>query len=108
MSIHTTDEEINKIVDSLLNDTSIELFTSFTNLNDKSLSINKIKETDELLMLYNCEICQEENNRNINKIVFICGHDICGYCLNQILKTNEPKCPYCRKLLNKEMFFYKN
>jgi hypothetical protein len=101
-----TDEQINNIVDSILKDA--ELFSTTTtelyidNNKPKNINIDKEeKEIEYLLKPYECDICFQDDLRNINKISLECGHNLCISCINKIIakhveNNKESSCPYCR------------
>jgi len=51
--------------------------------------------------LFNCSICfnQFDQKERKPKILPKCGHTICLFCLENILKANQPKCPLDRQPL---------
>lgn len=47
-------------------------------------------------MIFNCSICFEDiSDQEICSLE--CNHQFCIKCINNILKTNNKKCPNCRK-----------
>ena len=91
------EENIDEFVDKLLDNYTVEMYNNPNY--DETTKIKFFEITDELLKKYECSICELEDIRNINKIIFVCGHHMCENCVNKILKINEPKCPYCRKCI---------
>lgn len=90
------EEDRDAVVDALLSN------YDFIELHSTNSNSTKPNNIDELLKKYDCEICQEESNRNINKITLSCGHDMCEKCIQKmfIYKKNKViNCPFCRKTL---------
>jgi len=58
--------------------------------------------------LFNCSICFQQFDKGARKpkILPKCGHTICLFCLETILKASKPKCPLDRQFLetNLELF----
>ena len=44
-----------------------------------------------------CKVCHEKYNESSNKpIIHSCGHTLCEFCTNKILKNDLVICPFCK------------
>ena len=49
----------------------------------------------------NCEICYEKFSIEKMPMILKCSHTICKNCLNGLLKKENPKCPNCNMIIEK-------
>jgi hypothetical protein len=46
-----------------------------------------------------CDICYDDDKKILLKICCCKGKKWCNICKLEVLKVNNPKCPFCRSLL---------
>lgn len=78
---------------------------------DNQLQENEIKDGElEIIKLGNmiskCGICFQNYSKSCGKhqiMIMECGHTICISCANKKEFINKKQCPYCRKILNRNV-----